>query len=103
METKRFGCYCPCMKRFLHKHNAFLATTLSVVLVMGGSLQLVHDQLLDRTHSSGCEVHGNNVIGSKATACAVPPNAVDTTVLSPLTLVLSQLKKSHAHVPPFFL
>jgi hypothetical protein len=90
------------MKRFLHKHNAFLATTLSVVLVMGGSLQLVHDQLLDRTHSSGCEVHGNNVIGS-ATACAVPSNGVDTTVLSPLTLVLSQLKKPHAHVPPFFL
>jgi hypothetical protein len=91
------------MKRFLHKNNAFLATTLSVVLVMGGSLQLVHDQLLDRTHSSGCEVNGNNVIGSKATACAVPSSAVDTTVLSPLTLVLSQLKKPHGHVPLFFL
>ncbi len=94
------------MKRFFHKHNAFLATALSLVLVMGGSLQLVHDQLLDHVHDVDCAMYvvdGNGLISSPSSSCGVNQQAVETTPLSPLKLVLSQLEKQQARAPPFFL
>ncbi len=94
------------MKRFLHKHNAFLATALSLVLVMGGSLQLVHDQLLDHVHDVDCAMYvvdGNGLISSQASTCSVNQQVVETTPLSPFKLVLSQFTKQQARAPPFFL
>ncbi len=91
------------MKHFFHKHNALLATALSLVLIIGGSLQLVHDQLIDHSHNSECAMYvldGNSLLGGQSTICLASQQVVESTPLSPLKLVLSQVEKQQARAPP---
>ena len=93
----------PFLKQYMHKHNGFLALVLSLALVVSGSLQLVHDQLLDHVHDVDCAMYvvdGNGLISSPASSCGVNQQVVEATPLSPLKLVLSQLEKQQARAPP---
>ncbi len=67
------------MKHFLRKHNALLATSLSLVLVMGGSLQSVQQRLAD---------HGQSM------------QVLDSAPFSPLKWVLSALEKHNRTSSP---
>ncbi len=91
------------MKRFLHKHNSLLATALSLVLLISGSLQLVHDQLIDHAHNADCAMYvldGSSAIGSQQTVCLASQQLVEATPLHPVKLVLSQVDQHPARAPP---
>lgn len=91
------------MKRFLHKHNRLLATALSLVLLISGSLQLVHDQLIDHAHNADCAMYvldGSTAIGSQQASCLANQQLVEATLLHPVSLVLSQVEQHQARAPP---
>jgi len=94
----------PAMRLLLRKYNALLATTLSLVLVVGASLQLLHDQLTDHEHSIECPmfmVDGSAAVPSVAYShCAHPKQTVKPLTFSPISLVLNTVEKQQARAPP---
>ncbi len=91
------------MKGFFHKHNGLLAGVLSLVLVISGSLQLVHDQLLDHQHNSDCAMYtldGNTPIAGQQSACLTQKQQIEAEPLSPIQLVLTQVEQHKARAPP---
>ncbi len=73
------------MRRFLRKHNAALALTLSLFLIVSGSLQLLHDQLIDHQHTSECAtymVDGHVPLLSQAITCHIIHTVIPTVPLT---------------------
>ena len=91
------------MRGFLRKHNALLALVLSLVLVVGGSLQLIHDQLLDHQHTSECAaymVDGKLPLGQSPAACEASKQAQQSTPYSPIKIAFSLLTNQQPRAPP---
>ena len=95
------------MRLLIRKYNALLATTLSLVLMVGGSLQLVHDQLVDHDHGIECPmfmVDGSTPVPSaEHSQCAPPKQAVEALNFTPVSLVLNLVAKQQARAPPITL
>ena len=93
----------PLFRKMLRKHNGTLAMVLSLVLIISGSLNLVHDQLLDHHHDSDCAMYmvdGKTPVSDKQPTCsAVKQKTVDQPY-SPISLVLSQFEKQVPRGPP---
>ena len=89
------------------KYNALLATTLSLVLVVGASLQLLHDQLVDHDHGIECPmfmVDGSTPIPSvEHTQCAHPKQAIEPLAFIPVSSVLNLVTSQQARAPPITL
>lgn len=45
MAGRHSGCYCPVMRELLLRHNGLLASALSFILVIGGSVQILQNTL----------------------------------------------------------
>ena len=92
------------MRLLLRKYNALLAMTLSLVLVVGASLQLLHDQLTDHEHSIECPmfmVDGSAAVPSvEYSHCAPPSKTLTPLTFSPISLVLNPIEKQQARAPP---
>jgi hypothetical protein len=88
----------------MRKYNALLATTLSLVLMVGGSLQLLHDQLVDHDHGIECPmfmVDASSAVPSvEYSHCAPPSKTVKPLTFSPISLVLNTVEKQQARAPP---
>lgn len=90
----------------LRKHNGSLALLMTLVIVVSGSLQLVHDQLLDHHHTVDCPMFvfdGSTAVPSAADTCHASKQAVEEHAFHPISLVLSQLEKQQARAPPISL
>ena len=90
-------------RQSMRKHNGFLAMFLSMVLVISGSLQLVHDQLLDHHHDSDCvmyAVDGNSPVSNATSECSTIKQRVEDQDYSSFTLVLSQFNQHAPRAPP---
>ena len=93
----------PQFRKMLRKHNGTLAMVLSLVLVISGSLNLIHDQLLDHQHDSDCAMYmvdGKSPMPSKAVHCTASKQAVVEQPYTPVSLVLSQFEKHAPRAPP---
>lgn len=79
---------------------------LSMVIVISGSLQLVHDQLLDHQHDSDCAMYvvdGNTAISSASSSCTGFKQQVEQLSYSPFQLAISQFNYYSPRAPPVFL
>ena len=95
------------MKFLLHsrlrKHNGLMASMLTLVILISGSLQLVHDQLTDHHHTVDCPMFvldGSAVVPEASTQCTSAKLALEEQAYHPVALVLSQLEKQQARAPP---
>lgn len=95
------------MKRFLphslRKHNGLFASVLTLVILISGSMQLVHDQLLDHHHTVDCPMFvldGSSATPSDTSECSATKQAIQEHAYTPVSLVLSQLEKQQARAPP---
>lgn len=87
----------------LRKHNAMFASVLTLVILISGSLQLVHDQLLDHHHTVDCPMFvldGSAATTTDTTQCSSIKQAIEQHAYMPVSLVLSQLEKQQARAPP---
>ncbi|GAA6134736.1 hypothetical protein NBRC116188_15250 [Oceaniserpentilla sp. 4NH20-0058] len=87
----------------LRKHNAMFASVLTLVILISGSLQLVHDQLLDHHHTMDCPMFvldGSAATTTDTTECNATKQAIEQHTFTPVSLVLSQLEKQQARAPP---
>lgn len=92
-------------RQSLFKHNGFLAMLLSMVIVISGSLQLVHDQLQDHKHDSDCAMYvvdGNTPIATASSDCVALKQQVADQPYSPFNFVVSQFNHHAPRAPPFF-
>lgn len=93
----------PLFRQMLRKHNGGLAMVLSLVLIISGSLNLIHDQLLDHHHDSDCAMYmvdGKTPVTDKQTSCNTVKQTAEKQPYTPLTLVLSQFEKHAPRAPP---
>ena len=93
----------PFLKQYMHKHNGFLALVLSLALVVSGSLQLVHDQLVDHQHDSECAmyaVEGNAPLATATSSCITTKQVVEVSSYSTVALTLSQFDQYSPRGPP---
>lgn len=95
------------MKSFLHqrlrKHNGLMASMLTLVILISGSLQLVHDQLVDHHHTVDCPMFvldGSAAVPEATSQCISAKQALEEQAYHPVALVLSQLEKQQARAPP---
>lgn len=87
----------------LRKHNGMFASILTLVILISGSLQLVHDQLLDHHHTVDCPMFvldGSPAAAGEADECSATKQAIEEHLFTPLSLVLSQLESNQARAPP---
>jgi len=87
----------------LRKHNGLFASVLTLVILISGSLQLVHDQLLDHHHTVDCPMFvldGSSAVPETTTECTATRQAIEQHAYTPVSLVLSQLEKQQARAPP---
>lgn len=87
----------------LRKHNGLLASVMTLIIVISGSLQLVHDQLLDHHHTVDCPMFvldGSAAVPSAEGTCLAHKQTVEQQSYHPIALVLSQLEKQQARAPP---
>lgn len=93
-------------RQYLRKHNGFLALFLSMVLVISGSLQLVHDQLLDHHHDSDCAMYvvdGNAPAANAHHNCSIVKQPAQESSYSSVSLLVSQFQQHAARAPPISL
>lgn len=87
----------------LRKHNGLIASMLTLVILISGSLQLVHDQLVDHHHTVDCPMFvldGSSVLPEPSSSCIIAKQAIEKQTYHPIALVLSQLEKQQARAPP---
>jgi hypothetical protein len=93
-------------RQSMRKHNGSLAMFLSLIILISGSLQLVHDQLLDHQHDSDCAMYvvdGNASIVNSSSDCTAFKLQAEEQLYSPFTLVISQFNHHAPRAPPVFL
>ena len=93
----------PVFRKALKKHNGTLALMLSLVLIISGSLNLIHDQLLDHHHDSDCAMYmvdGKSPISDKQASCIALKQSAEDHPYTPVSLVLSQFEKHAPRGPP---
>ncbi len=93
----------PFMKRLLRKYNGALALTLSLILIVSGSLQVVHDHLIDHEHTEECAMYmvdGKQPLSHKPATCIAHKQVVESTPFFPIQLVLSYVYKQQPRAPP---
>ena len=93
-------------RQSIRKHNGFMAMLLSMVIVISGSLQLAHDQLLDHHHDSDCAMYfvdGNAPVSNETSGCSTIKQQVENQIYSPLTVVISQFNHHAPRAPPVVL
>jgi len=93
----------PQFRKMLRKHNGTLAMVLSLVLVISGSLNLIHDQLLDHHHDSDCAMYmvdGKTPVAAPQVSCSAVKQQVVDQPYTPVSLVLSQFEKHAPRAPP---
>jgi CHASE1-domain containing sensor protein len=91
------------VRQTLRKHNGFIAQLLSLVIMISGSLQLVHDQLLDHEHTVDCPMFvldSSAAVPEATSLCIVAKQIVEEQPYHPIALVLSQFKTQQARAPP---
>ena len=87
------------------KPNRFLTLILSLVIVISGSLQLVHDQLVDHHHSIECPffaLNGSSALTGTPTLSTCTKQVIEEQAYSPIALVLPHLKKPQVRAPPVY-
>jgi len=87
----------------LRKHNAVFASVLTLVILISGSLQLVHDQLLEHHHTVDCPMFvldGSAANTTDTVECSSTKQAIEQHAYTPVSLVLSTLEKQQARAPP---
>ncbi len=90
----------------LRKHNGLMASMLTLVILISGSLQLVHDQLIDHHHTVDCPMFvldGSAAVPEATSQCISAKQALEEQAYHPVALVLSQLEKQQARAPPLSL
>jgi len=93
----------PQFRKMLRKYNGTLAMVLSLVLVISGSLNLIHDQLLDHQHDSDCAMYmvdGKSPVAALQASCSAVKQQVVDQPYTPVSLVLSQFEKHAPRAPP---
>ena len=93
----------PQFRKMLRKYNGTLAMVLSLVLVISGSLNLIHDQLLDHQHDSDCAMYmvdGKTPVAAPQANCSAVKQQVVDQPYTPVSLVLSQFEKHAPRAPP---
>jgi hypothetical protein len=93
----------PLFRKMLRKHNGFLAMVLSLALIISGSLNLIHDQLLDHHHDSDCAMYmvdGKTPVAAPQANCSAIKQQVVDQPYTPVSLVLSQFEKHAPRAPP---
>lgn len=91
------------MKRFVRKYNGHIAVLMSLVLIVAGSLQLVHDHLIDHEHTAECAIYmvdGKQPLAQQSQACLAHKQLVESTPYTPTQFVLSFLYKNQPRAPP---
>ncbi|MFT5593999.1 MAG: hypothetical protein ACI8SR_002386 [Oceanicoccus sp.] len=87
----------------LRKHNGLIASVLTLVILISGSLQLVHDQLIDHHHTIDCPMFvldGSAAVPEATTGCVSAKQALEKQAFHPIALVLSQFETQQARAPP---
>jgi hypothetical protein len=87
----------------LRKHNGLIASMLALIILISGSLQLVHDQLVDHHHTVDCPMFvldGSAAVPEVSSDCINAKQALEKQTFHPIALVLSQLEKQQARAPP---
>jgi len=90
-------------RQSLRKHNGFIALLLSMVIVISGSLKLVHDQLLNHHHDSDCAMYvldGNTLLTNATSECIPTKQHAETPSYSSFLLVVSQFYQYAPRAPP---
>jgi hypothetical protein len=90
----------------LRRHNGLIASMLTLVILISGSLQLVHDQLVDHHHTVDCPMFvldGSAAVPEATSGCISAKQALEKQTFHPIALVLSQLEKQQARAPPISL
>ena len=87
------------------KPNRFITLLLSLVIVISGSLQLVHDQLVDHHHTIECPVFvldGNSALLETSNLSACNKQFIEEQSYHPISLVLPPLENHQARAPPAY-
>ena len=90
----------------LRRHNGLIASMLTLVILICGSLQLVHDELIDHQHTVDCPMFaldGSAAVPEATISCVSAKQALEKQTFHPIALVLSQLEKQQARAPPISL
>ena len=77
-----------------------------MVLVISGSLKLVHDQLLDHHHDSDCAMYvvdGNASAANAHHNCSIVKQPAQESSYSSVSLLVSQFQQHAARAPPISL
>lgn len=98
------------MKHILHsrlrKYNGLTASVLTLVILVCGGLQLVHDHLIDHHHTVDCPMFvldGSAALPETSSQNVAFKQPIEEFAYSPVVLVLSQLEAQQARAPPAFL
>jgi hypothetical protein len=87
------------------KPNRFITLLLSLVIVISGSLQLVHDQLVDHHHTIECPLFvldGSSALLETSTLSICSKQFIEEQSYRPIALVLPQLGNQKARAPPAY-
>lgn len=87
------------------KPNHFITLLLSLVIVISGSMQLVHDQLADHHHTIACPVFvldGSSALLETSTLSICSKQLIEEQSYLPIALVLPPLEKQKARAPPAY-
>ncbi|MFQ3170928.1 MAG: hypothetical protein ACI9DG_000957 [Oleispira sp.] len=91
------------LRQILRKHNGFIAQLLFLVIVISGSLQLLHDQLLDHKHTVDCPMFvldGSAAVPETTSQCFSAKKIIEEQSYHPIALVLSQFNTQQVRAPP---
>ena len=89
--------------RQVKRHNGMLALALSLALVVAGSLQLVHDQLIGHHHTGDCAMY---MVDAKSTTpemlatCQRIKQTIDDHPYSAFALVVHYFHSYVTRAPP---
>jgi uncharacterized membrane protein len=93
-------------RQYTHKHYGLMAIFLSLIIVISGSLQLAHDQLVDHHHDSDCAMYavdGNTPIANSSSDGIALKQQAEEQLYLPSTLVITQFNHHSPRAPPVFL
>lgn len=96
----------PSIRQSIRKHNGFMALFLSMVIMISGGLQLVHDQLLDHQHDSDCAMYvvdGNTPVASASSDCSVIKQDHTASSYAPVALLVTEFTQYAPRAPPITL
>lgn len=87
------------------KPNRLITLLLSLIIVISGSLLVVHDQLVDHHHSIECPffaLNGSSALPGTTALSTCTKQIIEEQSYRPIALVLPQLEKLQARAPPTY-